>query len=205
MAVGMVTNFLDFLTAPIITLGYSLIVFLYVSDEKTSNHNPILTVASDSFSWFLGYAGTWVSKWIIGSLILKTNVITDGVEAAKFRTSGSEAYPLDYGETFRSNIKNFFSPEGNPTLYLMAVMVIILLVILVLFRKNDLRQDRNLKAAPAVAIIGIYPYVWYLVLSNHSMIHQWFTYRSQVITAFAFLTIISEAIDWKKVLRVIKG
>ncbi len=64
--VGMVENFFDFLTYPIITLGIPLIVLLWlkIRDESADlKENMIFTVKS-SVSWGLGYALTWIAKWV---------------------------------------------------------------------------------------------------------------------------------------------
>ena len=44
-------------------------------------------------------------------------------------------------------------------------------------------------------IIGIVPYVRYLVLSNHSYLHHFFTYRAQMTSVVALVMIIDELVE----------
>ncbi|WP_375846707.1 hypothetical protein [Enterococcus durans] len=43
----------------------------------------------------------------------------------------------------------------------------------------------------AMVFIALTPYIWYNVLANHSQIHFWFTYRVQILTTFALLSIFA--------------
>jgi len=38
-------------------------------------------------------------------------------------------------------------------------------------------------------VISIYPIIWYVVLTNHSNIHSWFTYRICAITLLSIINI----------------
>lgn len=64
-AVGMIENFFDFLTYPIITLGIPLIILLWlrVRDEQADFKGNFWFMFQSSVSWGLGYALTWIAKW----------------------------------------------------------------------------------------------------------------------------------------------
>jgi len=83
LTIGSLTSFIDLLTTPLITLGVPLLVLLivYNKQEETSLATSFRMSLRISGLWFAGYGLTWVSKWIIGSIVLKRNVIQDAVTA----------------------------------------------------------------------------------------------------------------------------
>ena len=46
-------------------------------------------------------------------------------------------------------------------------------------------------------VLGLVPYVRYLVLHNHAWLHCFFTYRAQLATVLAVVMILEEMTDWK--------
>lgn len=44
-------------------------------------------------------------------------------------------------------------------------------------------------------LIAIIPFVWYMVLANHSYVHYWFTYRELAIFIFAILVWLSKNLE----------
>ena len=193
-AVGMVTNFFDMLTAPLITLGIPLI--LMISDDsfpvftKKFVHQIIFIVKS-SLSWGFGYGLTWAAKWAIGTMILGVNVFEDAAKTAQFRVYGSESYPLDRGLMYKLNFETYFFSKGHkPALF---IILSILVLIIMLIR----RHKENCYSMIAVnLLVGIFPYIWFFVFANHSQLHYFYTYRIQSITLFSIFTAIGCSIDW---------
>ena len=46
---------------------------------------------------------------------------------------------------------------------------------------------------PLFLLIVLMPYVWYLLLANHSYLHWWFTYRLQAVAILGLLLAIAPA------------
>ena len=46
------------------------------------------------------------------------------------------------------------------------------------------------KQAGLYLLVAFAPYIWYLVLSNHSYVHFWFTYRLQAVSITAILLLV---------------
>ena len=51
------------------------------------------------------------------------------------------------------------------------------------------------RSLPFLAI-AFYPIVWYIVVLNHSLIHYFFTYRSQIITVIAVSMILVDSLNY---------
>lgn len=202
-AIGSITNFLDLLTYPIITLGIPLIVVLLLNlKEKSDNQNFIESskqILQSGIGWSLGYGITWFSKWIIASAILKKNVILDAFNAVVLRTEGSGDTAISNNNPvlnrsfmLKENMQLVFSKQF---LAILAVIFIIWLLLFICFKK----QFKTILKASPILIVSTFPYIWYLVLGNHSQVHYWMTFRSQAITVFGILCFAITCIDWNQV------
>lgn len=189
---GSLTNFVDLLTAPLVTLGVPLITLLYLCLKTVTTNEKITlqylkNIFFICFSWGIGYGGTWAFKWIIASFVLRKNIIFDAVNQAIFRTEGNQQYPLDRSDMLKRNIGLILN-HFNSVIFVLLVLLVIVLVIRkrdVVFRKFINRNSFYL------LLIMIFPYIWYLAMANHSQIHYYFTYRAQIITVFSFLSFLS--------------
>jgi putative flippase GtrA len=188
--IGSLTNFFDFLTAPITTLVYpaAIAFFIFQRQEKQST----LQIIKNSTAWFMGYAGTWIAKWIIVWAALGLSPLQTAYGAIKFRLFGGKLgeteYVLNRFGMFLSNGRNMF-----PNL---AILLGILIIIawFVWFLKNQRHNKNALKILP-VLMLCLYPYIWYFILANHSQIHAGFTYRAQAGAVFTALLFLIYSLD----------
>lgn len=189
--IGSLTNFVDLLTTPLVTLGVPLLTLLYSKLKLTLAKNRttkqyFLEVFLVSLFWGLGYGLTWGAKWVLSSIILRKNIILDAFKQAVFRTEGNQDYPLDRIYMFKKNIGLILN-NFNFLIFIMLVCFVI--VVVILKRKvNKPKFDENLFY---LLVIGSLPYFWYFVMSNHSQIHYYFTYRNQIVTVFSLLSFLS--------------
>lgn len=51
-------------------------------------------------------------------------------------------------------------------------------------------QQKAPKAEITIAVLGLVPYLRYIVLSNHSYLHEYFTYRAQAATVMALCALV---------------
>lgn len=185
---GCITIYLDLLTYPLVSLGAPLALVMYLRNYNIKKLRditpPLKTGLFASILWVIGYAGTWILKWAISSIILNRNMFTEAIEAMKFRTSGEAAGRF---EAIRFNFESMFNEPMKIFLLILIVIIIILLIV----RKISFRW-RKWDPFVYVVIMGL-PFIWYLVLSNHSYIHHWFTYRELSITVFAASLIIANS------------
>jgi hypothetical protein len=182
LILGSVTNFFDFLTTPLMSLGMVLVVAfaLYALEAGYTLGKGIGFIIGNSVTWVMGYGLTWFAKWCISSVILRRNVIADGFEQVLFRTEGSDELPVDRIGAVILNLKRMF-PKG--ALLLMGTLGVIWLICF--FRRHE-KGKRIIEISP-VLLLAVYPVIWYFVLANHSEIHDFFTYRSLVVSVFAVL------------------
>lgn len=181
LIVGMLTSFMDLLTYPLVTLGIPLVFYFLLMEKKTLLYNVIKTVKY-SIIWAIGYIGMWSGKWIIGSILLRKNIITDAIDALLNRTSSETA---DASFTHWSVIeKNTGAMFSTPVKLLFLGTLLILLVVLIC---KTIRDKKNYFANWHYLLIACMPIAWYMVAANHSYMHFWFTYRELSILIFAVL------------------
>lgn len=181
LIVGMLTSFMDLLTYPLVTLGIPLVFYFLLMEKKTLLYNVIKTVKY-SIIWAIGYIGMWSGKWIIGSILLRKNIITDAIDALLNRTSSETA---DASFTHWSVIeKNTGAMFSTPVKLLFLGTLLILLVVLIC---KTIRDRKNYFANWHYLLIACMPIAWYMVAANHSYMHFWFTYRELSILIFAVL------------------
>ena len=192
LVVGSVTNFLDFLTSPLVSLGLLLVpaCLLYTREKEYTAGHGIGYLVHKSVLWVLGYGGTWLAKWCVSSVLLKRNVIKDAIETIIYRTEGAADEVINRFDVLQRNLSTMF-PKGAIAV---AAALFVMWIFLLVKKHQSLQQIKN--AAPVVLLAG-YPVVWYFVLANHSQIHSYFTYRTLEITIFAVLAFMAACIKEK--------
>ncbi|RDU22162.1 hypothetical protein DWV06_16665 [Anaerosacchariphilus polymeriproducens] len=179
---GSITNFFDLLTTPLLTLGIPLLFVLLLSETQLKN--KLFTILKLSISWAAGYGFTWIGKWLFGSLILQKNVFTEAIESIFIRTNGTETYSLDRKFTYLANWQNIIPPFSLK--YVLVLFLLLGIALCVLCKKYAATRKVMLQILPLL-IVGVYPFIWYYVLGNHSQVHHFFTYRTQLIFSLAVL------------------
>jgi hypothetical protein len=171
--IGCLTSFFDLLTAPLLTLGIPLIFAIMITNKKGNGNNYIVLI-QNTILWILGYALTWSTKWIIATKLLKRDVIHDALSTLLFRVGLTQKI-----SPIVTLYRNIVSMVNVPNI------IIVLLLIFLLIKFRD--KNKHLINCLPLLIVGIYPYIWFIILKNHSYEHFTFTYRIQGITLFSFM------------------
>lgn len=199
--VGMVENFFDFLTYPIITLGIPLILLLWlrVKDVKTDFKENFWFMFRSSLFWGLGYALAWIAKWGITVVVLGVRYFWRTMSVVQYRLEGSEDEPLDRIGTIRKNLKAWMNVQDEGIISWSKVVLLIVIIAVVLMIWKKLKDRKTISAYVPILFVAAYPYIWYLVMSNHSQIHYWYTYRAQLVALFGVLMFISSILKEVKI------
>ena len=198
--VGMVENFFDFLTYPILTLGIPLVLLLWfrVRDEQADFRGNFWFMFKASLSWFFGYALTWISKWLLSAAILGVRYFWRTMSVVQYRLEGSEEEPLDRIGTIQRNLKAWLNVQDGGVISWSKIALLILIVAVVLIIWRKLKDWKTVGAYLPILFVALYPYIWYLVMSNHSQIHYWYTYRAQLAALFAGLVFLASILRERK-------
>lgn len=181
---GIVTNYLDFLTAETLTLTMPLLLALYIRRESPSCSNAVFAL-KNTLLWGAGYAGMWVTKWLLAAAVLGEDTMPYVSEHIAERI-GSE--PLEeITEALAGNISCLF-PVGYGGIGIIAAVLLILAAAYICFvyRKPGINGRQIL----IYAAVGAVPFVRYIILHEHSALHYFFTYRALAGTVLAVCLMI---------------
>jgi hypothetical protein len=179
---GIFTAYFDLLTTPLLTLGLPLTVYLILQSEKDKSIKKILiSIFLLCLSWFIGFAGAWAIKWGLVAVFADYNTL-NAMSAIKWRITD----PRNRWDAITRNVNPL------PLVWLNTVLSGYLLLALCSFNK------KRIKWAIAFLIVGLFPYIWYLILSGHSIPHYWFTYRLQIMSMACVMSALVSLIDWER-------
>ncbi len=186
---GMITCFFDFLTTEIITLFIPLIIIFAMKKENseinTFKDGAIIFLKS-CILWLVGYAGMWLAKWTLASLILNINALDYVKDQALLRVNGLQGLDSAKRMYIGAITRNWHTlypiniVKRTSKLWWIVGSFLVFFVVVI-----DWKKIKKNKASLILLVIAIMPYIRYLVLANHSYRHSFFTFRSQMISIMA--------------------
>ena len=187
LLVGMATAYLDFLTYPLVTLAFPLIVVLYLDKEVWKT--KVQKLFSYSIQWGIGYIGLWALKWISADVLTESSLIADAVGTVFERTGtagGGNKFTGLFAVLAR-NLEVYF----NWSFYILALFVIIFLAFHLIKNKCWKPDFNTIKEKMVILGISLYPIIWYFLTQNHSEEHYMFTCKNIAIIVFAVISAVT--------------
>lgn len=189
---GAAAAFFDFLTAETLSilLPLLLVIIIRYNDDRLEGSGLSLAVKSGC-CWGASYLMTFAAKWAAASAVTGENKFVSAIHSAEVRIGGETdmSLPMQIISAPLANISTLFGGYGRVEGVRIAIGLVLTAVLFggvwLMFRKRDLP-----KAAQAVIILGLVPYLRYMVLSNHSYLHEYFTYRAQAAAVMALCTLV---------------
>lgn len=182
--IGIVTNFVDFLTYPMVGMAVPLILAILFRERHQDKGIFGFTVLN-GFAWGIGYACMWIGKWVIGTVLTGVNLIENAIHEASYQSTGQEEFAGTRITAINSIFKNIRVIVKWPLLIL--GIVIILYGVWLLARKYRRLNLKYTIVDLLLVLIALLPMVWYSVFQSHSVMCYWFTYRNLSITILAVL------------------
>lgn len=197
---GMVTVYFDFLTCETLTLLIPLLLIYHIRRCRIPSVQLCLNTVKDSALWGIGYLGMWAMKWVTAAAVLRIDVVPYvsghidkrlNTAVSGYGTTGNSVY-----DAVTLNLKKLIPYEygiyGAATFLL---FLIIFFIIPVINGKIMLRKNIKVLNLASYAVMGLVPYIRYMVLRNHSVVHSFFTYRAQAATVLALSLITLELVQ----------
>lgn len=180
--IGMLTNFFDFLTVPVLTYAIPMIILFIIKYTKENFEIKLILkeILVLGIAWSVGYGLTWASKWLLTDFIFGRKMFFTALKQVFYRSAGTE----------KINIFNVINQNIN-YIYVSFFISIFFTVLTVLIKiwienKKIKFKEQNIKNTYDIIfiylLIGIIPIVWYALLRNHSYYHAFFTYRNLLIS-----------------------
>lgn len=192
---GILTCFFDFLTTETLTILIPLLIVLlirYKENRLKDFKSELLFLILSLGLWGIGYVATWFAKWILASLILKINAVDYVKDNLMLRINWNGNRKIDNEVIKNTLLQNIRVLRPINSLKIKSVYITIFTIIgiaITLQGVNHLDKKNNW-INYLLLIIGIIPYIRYCFLVNHSYNHYFFTFRAQLATIIALLSII---------------
>ncbi len=184
---GAVTTYFDLLTAPLLTLGLPMLIWVSMIKEEGNLKKDLVfgiqQLLAFGLLWSTGYLGAWVFKVLITIPVADFDIFSD-VKNQFLLRSGSEG--INRMSAIEANF-NFL-----PLVFMNLILLTLLIFSILYFKKKGITK------AILYLAVAFVPYIWFYVTANHSYLHNWFTYRIQAIAiSGVFLAFIS-LVDWER-------
>lgn len=115
----------------------------------------------------------------MATVVTGQNVISNAIGKSQYRMVGEVEGDVSRWDVI---VSNFSVPMLNLALLIAALALIVVAVII--------GKGKTVLSLSPLALIWVLPYVWYEVLFNHSVVHTFFTYRSQLGSLFCLMAVI---------------
>ena len=200
LIVGMVTVYFDFLTCETLTLLIPLLLICRIQRSDGNNIQLIWKTVKYAIAWTIGYLGMWAAKWAMASIVLKIDVMPyvrgHIDERLNQAVSGTGITGNAVFDAITRNLKKLIPYEyGIYGAIALLVFILVAIVFPVIMGKIALRKNIQTINCFVYAVLGLIPYIRYIVLRNHSIIHSFFTYRAQAATILAVCLIVLELVE----------
>ena len=197
LVAGMLTNFFDFLTTETLTCTVPLLILIWLKSNQANKptlKEMFVFSGKNILLWGVGYAGMWISKWVIASIVLGENVMPYITGHIGERIGGDLGLnPVQYilGAVTR-NLSCLFPFEYGGFGAMLGIMLIVFAFYIgyVYYGK---KEDKSY--IWIYFVIAMIPYIRYMVLHNHAYLHYFFTYRAQFSTVLAVVLILELLTD----------
>ena len=186
--VGLLTNYLDLLTFPLVTLGFPLALLLALRMERGDGLRALLPrLIACGLCWALGYAGMWMLKWAFVAGVFGMDRLAGIFEQAALRVSSASN-----GEAFSrlSALRLNLGVILDKSAYLLVLLAGFASSCLIALHRAHRAHQSGLRArlqpgALAPALLALVPLLWCLVMANHAYDLAFFTYRNLTVTFLA--------------------
>ena len=171
LCIGACTSFLDFLTAPVLTLATPLLL-VFLKRGTTPIMQQFLTIILCSSAWCLGYAGMWAAKWVLCALFTNCEVFDIVKGSLKERSIG--VVEFDFAKFCRCML--YPIPDHGYTWWVGVSTALVLALgghLAFLFLRYRQAALNNI----GYFVVMLFPVIWFFATRQHTLIHLVFTYR----------------------------
>jgi len=208
LILGILTSFFDLLTAPLITVGFPLVVAITCllrsnlkEDAQAMLHHGFTWCAL----WFVGYAGFWFIKVMLTSALLDTTLPGYVSEKTGFYFGGLypglNGYIRTFLDAFYRNLGTVLGASFRSATYLDPTIrsqarISLLLLVAPLLTSWFLSRRRsvNLGTLWLLVAVMLVPLSRMIIMAAHTSIHDFMTFREWGVAYFALLVFLGFAI-----------
>ena len=192
---GTMTAFFDFLTTETLTILIPLIIIMMTRKNEgrfEGFKRELATSAKCGVSWVCAYLGTFLVKWTAASIVTGENKFTAAISSAEVRVNGEAEELSPVMQMIFAPLANISAMFGGYERVSPANIIAGLFItaaisagIFFIFRRGEKGSGKGF--VWLMLVLGLVPYLRYIVLNNHSYLHEFFTYRAQAASVLALM------------------
>ena len=195
LCTGMITIFLDFFTTETLTLLIPL-MFMYMIMQRQNNGTPDWVLgAKCTILWSTGYILMWAAKWVFAAVVLKRNVLPFIQSSITEHLGSSGEVPIFqlWIRSVRNNVFKLAALSYGMTGAILSLILFFCMVFIpVLMNRITIKKKIQKQWAWLYLIMGMIPYLRFIIIPGHSAVHSWFTYRAQAASVMALIMVFYE-------------
>ncbi len=181
-SLGIAVAYFDFLTYPIVPLGFALCVFFLIKKRENPG-GQLAEVVGLPVCWGVGYACFWAGKWVLAEVTLRSGTIKDAASSLFGWSDVVGGRPRLNGSLYTLGLllqeyQSVFYPIAAGLLAAVALVLLILAFV-------RIKPLKLLNALLPFAVVFFGPLAWLLVVQHHSALHTSFTFRMLSVSAVA--------------------
>lgn len=199
--IGAVTAVMDSMTIPVITLSIPLTIF-FLSIRRQSPDAPPRSLWKQMFFpgilWILGYLLMICTKWLLTVIATGKNFFPDYIHQIAEECIGSVISPASIRQMYLDNLKAYISRAGFGMTALLIALATAALAYLLLFAAGH-RPWRDCAAFLPLLPVSLLPYLFYLILPGHALLHTGITFRAQAACFYPVLLFFYSLLDTERI------
>ena len=198
LCVGMAAAFFDFFTTETITLLIPLMFMFMILHRQREGSPDWLAAVKCAVLWGIGYVGMWVTKWAFATAILKRDVMpfVQNSIVEHLGTADRLSLPELWLKSIQRNIYNLATLSYGMTGAVLTLLAFFCFVFLpVCFNRMTLKKQIQKEWCLLYLAAGLIPFLRFVVISEHSAVHAWFTYRALAASMMALILAFYELVD----------
>ena len=189
LIIGACTQFFDFYTTPVITLGAPLLFMLASRDLLKETDHRWKVFLNCTLYWLVGYGATWLIRLALVSVTMQENVFATALDKMSVWTGIAQDSRYADGSVLgamRSNLMGILNVPNAMMYFASAVAIVVLLI-------KRCQQRRLQRPQFVYLLVAALPILWLAVSYKAACVHYWFQFRSLFILIFGGLLFILSA------------
>ena len=210
VAFGVITCFVDFLTTETLTFTLPMLLLLVermsvdeVGERKLHGsvkviNTEAISVIKNGFCWLGGYLTMFAIKLVLLTAVAGVDIMKSSMDEGLLRLGGevrtaniSTAPVVGIGKQLSGaiwhNLACLYPTHAGKMTASGVCLVTLWIVVIGLAAVYLLRDQIDMGKILSIGMVAMLPYMRFMVLSNHSYVHFFITYRAQMVTIVAFL------------------
>lgn len=186
MELGLLTQYFDFYTTPVLTFGLPMI-YLYLLQSRDQEQGSLKAIGCNAACWCAGYGFMWLAKLVLTSALTEADGLGRGLASFSGRVgiekvSGMEEYYSPIA-ALRSVAASLYSDREGKMILFAAVCILFLWVFICLLRKKV--RIRDLTQHSSLLLLAALPVIWFMAAAQPTANHHWFQYRGIAVSFWA--------------------